>query len=336
MVVVTEGLAFAVARRRPTAILDLPPERSNMTRPTEARIEPPIRPPARTTVIHDDEQLPRGRASWGAILAGVVAAFAIMLLLQVLMLWLGLSAFDPMQEANPFAGMASGTAIGYLATMAIALFVGGLVTGRLANRVNGADVFWHGFLTWGVFTLASLGFAFTAAGALVSGTVGVVGQAVGAVGGGIAQLAPDLAEAQTLLQDQLALSDDALEELEPLWNDPEAREEFAETVADVFGDGTATIDEAGRQELVTFLTANTELSEAEAEARVDPLIERYEEARAGLAELEEDVRMAGQEAADALSAAAMWAFFGLILGALITWLGARAGAPGSRAETARA
>ena len=306
-----------------------------MTRPTEARMEAPIRPPVRTTVIHDDE-LPRGRASWGAILAGVVAAFAVMLLLQVLMLWLGMSAFDPLREANPFEGMATGAAIGYLAIMAIGLFVGGLVTGRLANRVNGADVFWHGFLTWGVFTLASLMFAFTAAGALVSGTLGVVGNAAGAVGGGLAQLAPDLAEAQTVLQDQLAVADDALDELEPLWNDPEAREEFVETVAGVFGDGSAAVDEAGRQELITFLVENTELTDAEAAALVDPLIERYEEARAGLAELEEDVRVAGQEASDALASAAMWAFFGLILGALITWLGARAGAPGSRAETARA
>ncbi|MFN2324215.1 MAG: hypothetical protein ABR510_14855, partial [Trueperaceae bacterium] len=113
--------------------------------------------------------------------------------------------------------------------------------------------------------------------------------------------------AQAMLQDQLAISDDDLDELESLWNDPEAREEFADTVASVFGDGAATIDAAGRQEMITFLTENTELSEAEAAARVDPLIERYEEAQEDLAELEDDVRIAGQDAADALSVAAMWA-----------------------------
>ena len=299
-----------------------------MTRPTET--------PIRTPLAYDDEHLPRGRSSWGAIVAGVVAAFVVMLVLQVLMLWLGLSAIDPVHEVNPFDGLATGAAIGYLLSMAIALFVGGLVTGRLANRVNGSDVFWHGFLTWGVFTLASFAIAFTAAGTLVSGTLGVVGSAAGAVGGGVAAIAPDLAETQTALQDQLALSDDVLDELEPLWTDPEARREFADAIAQVFEDGRATVDPADRQNLITVIAENTELSEAEAEARVDGWIERYEAAQVRLVQLEDDLRMAGQEAADALANAAMWAFFGLIVGALITWLGAIAGAPSSRAETKRA
>ena len=141
--------------------------------------------------------------------------------LQVLVLWLGLSAIDPAREANPFEGLGTEAPIAYLATLALALFVGGLVTVRLANRVDGSDVFWHGFLTRAVFTLAS--FAFTAAGTVVSGTIGVAGTAVGAVGGGIAEVAPDLAETQTMLDEDLALSDDVLDELEPLWTAPQAR-----------------------------------------------------------------------------------------------------------------
>lgn len=299
-----------------------------MTRSTEST--------TRTPVVYDDEHLPRGRSSWGAIIAGVVAAFVVMLVLEVLMLWLGLSAIDPTTESNPFAGLGAGAAISYIVILAIGLFVGGLVTGRLANRVNGSDVFWHGFLTWAVVTLSSLVFAFTTAGVLVSGTLGVVGNAVGAVGAGVAAYAPDLAETQATLEDRLALSDDVLDELEPLWTDPEARREFADEIAEVFEDGDATIDEADRQNLISFVVENTELSETEVEARVDGWIERYEEAQARLAELEEDVRIAGEEAAEALANAAMWTFFGLILGALVTWLGARTGAPGSRAATTRA
>lgn len=287
-------------------------------------------------VYDDDDQLPRGRSSWGAIIAGVVAAFVVMLVLEVLMLWLGLSAIDPTTESNPFAGLGSGAAISYLVVLAIALFVGGLVTGRLANRVNGSDVFWHGFLTWAVFTLGSLWFAFTAAGVLVSGTLGVVGNAVGAVGGGIAAVAPDLAETQAMLEEQLDLSDDVLDELEPLWTDPNARQEFTGLIAQVFDDESATIDEADRQDLIDYIAENTDLTETEIEARVDGWIERFEEAQARLVELEEDLRMAGEEAAEALASAAMWAFFSLILGALITWLGARTGAPSSRAATTRA
>ncbi len=299
-----------------------------MTRPTE--------PPIRTPVIHDDEQLPRGRSSWGAIFAGVVAAFAVMFLLEVLMLWLGLSAIDPLREANPLEGLAAGTAIGYLLIMAVGLFVGGLVTGRLANRVNGSDVFLHGFLTWGVFTLVSLVVAFTSAGLLVGGTIGAVGQAAGAVGGGVASFAPDLAEAQAILEEQVDLSDTVLDELEPLWTDVGARRDLRAAIVQAFDDGSATVDAADRQNLIDVVADNTELSEAEIEARVDGWIERFEEAQERLLALEDDLREAGQEAADALAGAAMWAFFGLILGALITWLGARAGAPGSRAAAMRA
>lgn len=287
-------------------------------------------------MAYDDEHLPRGRSSWGAIVAGVVAAFAVMLVLEVLMIWLGLSAIDPTSESNPLSGLGTGAAISYLVILAIALFVGGLVTGRLANRVNGSDVFWHGFLTWAVFTLASFWLAFTAAGVLVSGTVGVVGNAVGAIGGGIAAVAPDLAETQATLEEQLALSDDVLDELEPLWTDPNAQQEFADLIAQVFVDESATIDAADRQDMIDFLTANTELTEPEIETRVDGWIQRFEEAQAKLAELEDELRMAGEEAADALANAAMWAFASLILGALITWLGTRAGAPGTRAATTRA
>ena len=299
-----------------------------MTRPTE--------PSIRTAAIHADDQLPRGRSSWGAIFAGVVAAFAVMLVLEVLMLWLGLSAIDPVREANPLEGLATGTAIGYLVIMAAGLFVGGLVTGRLANRVNGSDVFLHGFLTWGVFTLGSLVFALTSAGLLVGGSLGAVGRAAGAVGGGAAAFAPDLSEARALLEEQLDLSGDVLDELEPLWTDPGARRELRDAVVQAFDDGDATVDAADRQNVIDVVADNTDLSEAEIEARVDAWIERFEEAQEGLAALEDDLRVAGEEAADALAGVAMWAFFGLILGAIITWLGARAGAPGSRAAATRA
>ncbi len=287
-------------------------------------------------MVYDDDQLPRGRSSWGAIIAGVVAAFVVILVLEVLMVWLGLSAIDPTRESNPFAGLGTGAAISYLVILAIGLFVGGLVTGRLANRVNGSDVFWHGFLTWAVFTLGSFWLAFTAAGVLVSGTLGVVGNAVSAVGGGIAAVAPDLAETQALLEDQLALTEDVVAEVEPLWTDPQAAQEFRTLLSQVFVEGSATIDAADRQDMIDFLAENTELTETEIETRVDDWIQRFEDAQARLAELEEQLRAAGEKAADALANAAMWAFFSLIVGALVTWLGARSGAPSSRAATTRA
>lgn len=96
---------------------------------------PPPRPPI--SVVHEADPGPaRSRISWGAVIAGTVMAIIVMLLLQLLMLWLGLTAIDPAEEARPFEGIGTAAAIGYLVSTAIALFVGGLVAGRSANRVE--------------------------------------------------------------------------------------------------------------------------------------------------------------------------------------------------------
>ncbi|MBA2665527.1 MAG: hypothetical protein H0U69_00665 [Trueperaceae bacterium] len=270
------------------------------------------------------------------MIAGTVMALVVVLVLQVVMLWLGLTAIDPAFEADPFAGVGTGAAIGSLVTAAIALFVGGLVTGRLANRVNGADVFLHGLLTWAVVTLVTLVMTVTAAGALIGGALGVVGQGLTALGGGAAALAPAVAtELEDVIEEQGMLLEDVQEEMAPLWADPAARNEFRSVVTRILRDGRTAVDPADRQELIDVVATNTELSEAEAEARVDDWIGRYEAVRERLAGAEEELRQAGQRAADAIAQAAMWAFFGLIVGAIIAALGARAGAPASRAETRR-
>jgi hypothetical protein len=301
-----------------------------MTRPVEVV-------PSATTVVVDDLQPARGRTSWGAVLAGATIALVVTLLLQVLMIWLGMSAIDPAEEARPFQGVGTAAAIGALVTMAIALFVGGIVAGRLANRVNGTDVFLHGLLTWAVVTLTGLWLALTTVGALVSGTLGVVGQTAGAVSQGAAAFAPELTQGLEDLGAELdALTGDAQAELDPLWTEPAARREFRAVVVRIVRDGEPTVSDADRDDLVAVVAENTDLTLAEAEALVDDWVARYEDAQARLAQLEGDLREAGQAASDALGAASMWAFFGLLLGALVTWLGARVGAPSSRPETRRA
>jgi hypothetical protein len=300
-----------------------------MTRP---KVPTPV-----TAVHHDDAGPPRDRASWGAVIAGTVMALVVVVVLQVLMLWLGMTAIDPAFEAAPFEGVGTATAIASLVVAAIALFVGGLVTGRLANRVSGADVFLHGLLTWAVVTLVTLVMMVTAATALIGGALGVVGQGLAALGGGAAALAPTVAtELEDVIEEQRMLLEDAQQEMEPLWTDPAARSEFRTVVTRILRDEQPTVDPADRQQLIDVVAANTELSEAEAEARVDGWIARYEEGRERLARAERDLREAGQRASDALGRAAMWAFFGLIVGAIISALGARIGAPSTRAAARRA
>jgi hypothetical protein len=298
---------------------------------------PATPPPPRTpvSVVHAPEAGPaRSRISWGAVIAGTVMAIIVIVLLQLFMLWLGFTAIDPAFERRPFEGVGTGAAIGLLITTAIALFVGGLVAGRTANLVNSADVILHGLLTWAVVTLVSAWFAATAIGMLVSGAIGVVGQGLGALGQGAAAVAPALAEqVEAAVDAQGGLLTDVQEEMEPLWTDPTARRQLQTVVTRILRTGGPTVSEADQQELVTIVATHTDLSTAEANARVNEWVARYEEGQQALAQAEAELREAGQAAADALARASMWAVIGLIVGAVITVIGARAGAPGTRLET---
>lgn len=54
---------------------------------------------------------PLKRVSWGAVFARVVIAFVTMLALSLLGLAIGLGTIDPVEEQNPFAGLATGAAV---------------------------------------------------------------------------------------------------------------------------------------------------------------------------------------------------------------------------------
>ena len=276
----------------------------------------------------------RSRVSWGAVVAGTVMALIVWLLIELIMLWLGLGAFDPAVDPQPFEGIGTAAAIGFVLTVAIALFVGGLVTGRLANLVNSTDVLLHGLLTWAVVTLVSVWLAATVLAALLTGALGVVGQGLALVGEGATAVAPAVAQrAEGVIEEQRLLLEDIQQEMEGLWTDPAARREFRAVVTRILHDGDATVAEADRQQLIDVVATSTELSEAEAEERVDAWIEAYEQGQETLAQVEQELRQAAQAAADALGTAALWAVIGLIVGAVIAMLGARVGAPSSRRET---
>lgn len=275
----------------------------------------------------------RSRISWGGVLAGVAVTLITMVLIHLLMLWLGLAAVDPLGDPRPLEGIGTGAAIASMIGMAVALFLGGLVTGRLANKAAGVDVLLHGILTWAVATFLGLWLAVVVVGTLLTGALGVVGTGLGAVGQGAAAVAPEVADRlEAVVADRGEELAEIQEELEPLWTDPAARSEFRATVRRIVRDG-GPVTNAERDELVDVVATNTELSEAEAADLVDRVIAAYERGRVELAQLEQDLRVAADAAADALSRAAMWALIGLLIGAAVAALGARVGAPKTAADT---
>jgi plasmid maintenance system antidote protein VapI len=275
----------------------------------------------------------RSRVSWGAVLAGVAITLVVMLLIDLLVLWLGMAVIDPLGHPRPFEGIGTMMAIVSVLGTAVALFLGGLAAGRLANRVDGLDVLLHGILTWAVATFLALWLAATVIGSLLTGALGIVGTGVGALGQGAAAVAPDVAERlEGVFAEQREELAELQEELEPLWTDPAARAEFRADVRRIVRD-RGPVTEAQRASLVDTVATHTELSEAEAAERVDRLIAAYERTRAEIQQLEADLRVIGDDVAAALARAAGWAFLGLLVGAAVTAIGARVGAPKRAAAT---
>lgn len=131
--------------------------------------------------------------SWGAIVAGAVAAAALSLIMFILGIGLGLTSISPWSQEG-----LSGTAVGISAilwitfTSLVASALGGYITGRLRTRwvsVHTDEVYFrdtaHGFLAWGLATLLTAVLFTTTSAAIVTGGV----KAGAAVAGGVADTA---------------------------------------------------------------------------------------------------------------------------------------------------
>lgn len=105
----------------------------------------------RTTVYDDRSNDGRmdfmKRISWCAVFAGVLVAIVTQMLLTLLGIGIGLGTIDPVQERNPAAGLGIGSAIWYIISSLLSLFLGGWVAGRLASAPRLFDGVVHGVLT---------------------------------------------------------------------------------------------------------------------------------------------------------------------------------------------
>lgn len=107
------------------------------------------------------------RTSWGALIAGTVAAISTQMILTVLGIAIGVTTSEVVSGADRVqAGMKTGAAIWWLASGTLSLFIGGCVVGRFAGMTRSPDVLLHGFTMWAVTALFGFFVVTTGAGAL--------------------------------------------------------------------------------------------------------------------------------------------------------------------------
>lgn len=283
-------------------------------------------------VVEEGPDQPRSRISWGAVLAGALVALMVMLLINLLTIGLGLRAIDPATEQEPFSGVGTGTMIGIIIANVLALFAGGWTAGRLANKPDSTEASLHGVLTWGLVTLLSFWLLATAVGQLVSGVTGIVGQGLSVVAQGASAVSPEAAQAvEDALSEQGVTLDSIRQEANQLAG-TEGESAPGETVTALVERFFSEEGQVDRQELVDALAQNTELSDQQAEEQVSTWEETYLQATQSLEESRQRLEQVAQDASDAVGAAAIWAFIGLLIGAAIAIAGSMLGRPKTVAE----
>jgi polyhydroxyalkanoate synthesis regulator phasin len=305
------------------------------------------------------------RVSWGAVFAGTVIAVMIYLTLSLLGLGVGLGAIDPATEADPLQGLGTGAVIGWIVTTLVALFLGGWVAGRLAGIPRSLDGILHGAVVWGLASLIAVYLTTTAVGALLSGTAATIRQAFSVAIAGVSAVAPEVAQAvtgqlegenpslQTILQEAAELlrqteapalqpenlaeqADEAIDTVQGTAQDiatspGQAEQELEQALRRLFSTAQNMANAVDREAVVNVLVARTDMSSDDARRTVDQWIQTYQQAEAQIAEGAEEAQEAAvelsDEAADALSTAALWAFAALLLGLVAASVGGWLGIP---------
>lgn len=305
------------------------------------------------------------RISWAAVAAGVLVTLAVQLFLGIIGVSIGAGTIEPLSETYPFASIGLGAGIWFALSTLIALYLGGMVAGRMAGIPRKLDGTLHGVLTWCLATLITTYFLTSAAGGLISGTAGLLGRTVSAIGSSAGSMGAALVEEG---KDALAARgiglDDIRKEGMALLRDTgkpglqpetigaatslsiEATKDAAVDAAKAPGTadaelsilfdrlkerGSTVLEAADKEALVNVLVARTTLTEQQAEATVSrwqvTLTDVSLKFEAAKAEAEQQARIAGDKVATVLAKTAAWTAVIMALGALAAAFGGFGGTP---------
>ena len=264
------------------------------------------------------------RMSWGAVLAGAVVALSVQLLLSLLGLGIGLATVDPAAGDTPDAasfGIATG--IYYAIVTLLSLFAGGWVAGRLAGMPVRTDGLLHGLVTWSVAMLVLLYVVTTSVGAILSGTLGMVGNALQAAGQGV-QAAAGAAAQSDVGEEALNTIEQQAQQFLGQAQQATGAQDTSELLDQVMAVAQGGISEQEQQQIVDQIVEQTGVTREEAEAQLQQLETQYQEA---MVAAEEQAREVAQATSEAISQGAFWSFVALLCGAIAAAVGGLVGTP---------
>ncbi|HLN21028.1 MAG TPA: hypothetical protein VK213_08060 [Bacteroidales bacterium] len=277
------------------------------------------------------------RVSWAAVFGGTLIMLITLMLLSLLGIGIGIGSVNPLDESQPLKGLGTGALIWWVISNLIAVFTGAYAAAKLTNLSYRSSGIFHGILSWSLYTLISFMLMTTAIGGIVSGVGGAVSKSITAVGKGVSGIAPLAKEIDTdrikrMIQDELSQNPE-----NPGMGSRSGGEEFdidlMAVVQQVFIQNGQINSNVDRQEVVNAVADNSTLSRPDAERAADVIIQQYRELQPQLQQLKLKAEETGQEVANTVSKAAIWAFIALVLGVLTAAFGGNLGKPTFRETT---
>jgi hypothetical protein len=274
-----------------------------------------VRPAEIPTTVHDAPFRNDSHSSgvtWGAVIAGAFVAAALSLALLALGTGIGFSAVSPWSNSGASAAALGWTAIIWLVlTQLIASSVGGYLAGRLRVKwtsVHTHEVYFrdtaHGFLVWAVGLVVTAAFLTSAATSLVGGaarTGAAAAEAAGSSQG--AALNQNSYFVDTLLRANASSTSAATasttDSAAAAPANATLRTEIAQILLHSLREGN--LSPADKSYLAQIVAAQTGLSQADAERRVDDVYN--------------NALQAADRARKALAHSMYWTFLALLVGA---------------------
>ncbi|MGH7155118.1 MAG: hypothetical protein ACREF3_14435, partial [Acetobacteraceae bacterium] len=256
---------------------------------------------------------PASAVAWPAIIGGAFAAAALALIL------LALGAGVDLSTASPWSGSAGattftvGAAVWLIVVQWLSSGLGGYLTGRLRTKwvgLHSDEVFFrdtaHGFLTWAVASVITVAFLASATSSIIGAGTRVAGGVAASAAGGAGAVLAQQANGGGLTGyyvDALYRSD------HPTGNAADIRVETARVLARAAVNG-GTVPAAGKAYLSQLDGAQTGLSKADADKRVNEVLAQEQAAESKLRQVADEARKAGAKLA-------FYIFFSMLVGAFI-------------------
>jgi hypothetical protein len=255
----------------------------------------------------------RNRLTWSAIFGGVMVALVTNLLLNLIGAALGAASLAPLSGGATASALSTGAGIWFALSNILAALAGGYAAGKFSGAQNESSAGWHGLTAWALSTLL-LSYLLSAAATGLIGGLGGAAQSTGAaqqlVGAtGLVAIADPFSSIENQIRstasgnDPIALRDAAIASVKQAMISPdgmraaEATERAAQALA--------------RAENISVENART-------------LVQGYEQQYRQIMDLARtQAKQAADDAAKAVSRAALLGALSLILGGLAGWLGGR-------------